>query len=112
MNIKHIRNSIFSFDIDGTLCVDECWTEDECLKAIPNTKMINALNWLNLQGCYIKVYTARKEFLRFATEYWLKKHQIRYNELVMEKSWSEYYIDDRNVSMTEIYEYVKKHSTK
>jgi len=52
--------------------------------------------------CFINIFTARKEYLRTATEYWLKKHGVKYHTLVMEKLWSEVYIDDRAVNITDI----------
>ena len=105
------RHSIISFDMDQTICVGECFTEEECLTAAPNQNIIDVINWLkaNIDECYIKIYTARKDSLRLATEYWLKKHNVNYNELVMHKSWAEYYIDDRNVSLADVINYVKQH---
>ena len=43
-----------------------------------------------------------KEFLRNATIYWLNKYGVKYHVLVCGKLWSENYIDDRGVNITDI----------
>lgn len=104
MIIKH--GSIISLDLDGTLCMGECFTDKDCIKAIPIWDMIIIVNdyLFEKKHCFINIHTARREYLRSATEFWLKKYEIKYHTLVMGKLWSQYYIDDRNVLIKELLE--------
>ena len=92
-------NSIIAVDMDKTLCTGESFTDEEVIAAKPIQKMIDYVNEVlyKKNHCFINIYTARKEFLRNSTTYWLKKHGVKYHTLVMGKLWSENYIDDRNV---------------
>ncbi len=45
----------------------------------------------------IILHTARGEHKRQVTEKWLRRHRIPYDELVMDKPYAQYYIDDRAV---------------
>ena len=102
MKIK--MGSIVAIDLDKTLCLGENFTEEDCIKAEPIWKMIEVVNneLYRKRECFIIIYTARKEFLRNATEFWLKKYSIRYHILVCEKLWAQYYIDDRNVLIKDL----------
>ena len=93
-------NSIVAVDLDGTLSEGQCFTDLDCIMAKPKQDVIDKVNDLNLKKyCFIVIHTARKEFLRNATVYWLKKHEIRYNCLEMGKLWATYYIDDRAINV-------------
>lgn len=100
MNIK--PNSIIACDLDGTLCEGEAFSDIDCINAKPIWKMIKKINALHRKGNFIIIYTARKEYLRNATEYWLKKHQVEYNVLVCGKMWATVYIDDRNLKISDL----------
>ena len=104
MKFKPKKNSIIACDLDKTLCTGESFTDEECITAEPIPKMIEYVNEVlhKKNHCFINIFTARKEYLRTATEYWLKKHGVKYHTLVMEKLWSEVYIDDRAVNITDI----------
>ena len=104
MTFKPKKNSIIACDLDKTLCTGESFTDEECIAAEPIPKMIEYVNEVlhKKNHCFINIFTARKEYLRTATEYWLKKHGVKYHTLVMEKLWSEVYIDDRAVNITDI----------
>ena len=97
-------NSIIAVDMDKTLCTGESFTDEEVIAAKPIQKMIDYVNEIlyKKNHCFINIFTARKEFLRHATEYWLKKHGVKYHTLVMGKLWSENYIDDRAVNISDI----------
>jgi len=102
MRIKN--GSIVAIDLDGTLCFGENFTEDDCIRALPILDMIDLVNneLYKKKECFIIIYTARKEFLRNATEFWLRKYGIKYHILVCEKLWAQYYIDDRNVLIKDL----------
>jgi len=104
MKFKPKKNSIIACDLDKTLCLGESFTDEECIAAEPIQKMIDYVNEVlhKKNHCFINIFTARKEYLRTATEYWLKKHGVKYHTLVMEKLWSSVYLDDRAVSPEDI----------
>lgn len=84
-------------DVDNTLTIGECWTEEECLHAIPNKETIDFVN--SIYGKHVIIaYTARDESLRFATEYWLKKNGVKYHALNMGKTGCDVFFDDKTVS--------------
>jgi uncharacterized HAD superfamily protein len=92
-------NSIVAVDLDNTLCEGDSFTDIECIMAKPIQEVIDKVNNLNRKkDCFIVIHTARKEFLREATTYWLRKHEVRYNCLEMNKLWATYYIDDRAIN--------------
>ena len=104
MKLKPFNSSIVAVDLDGTLCLGECFTEEDCMKAEPIWKMIEFVNneLYRKKLCFIIVYTARREDLRNATEFWLKKYGIKYHTLVCGKLWSQFYIDDRNLLIKDL----------
>ena len=104
MKFKPKKNSIIACDLDKTLCTGESFTDEECIAAEPIQKMIDYVNEVlhKKNHCFINIFTARKEYLRTATEYWLKKHGVKYHTLVMGKLWSHWYIDDRNLLIKDL----------
>ena len=104
MKLKPFKSSIIAVDMDGTLCSGESFTDEDCIKAEPIQEMIDVVNnkLYKEKLCFIIIYTARREFLRNATEYWLKKHKVKYHVLVCGKLWAQYYIDDRNVLINDL----------
>ena len=106
MKLKQFDGSIIAIDLDGTLCSGESFTEEDCLKAKPIQEVIDAVNKKLYKdgGCFIIINTARREFLRDATIYWLNKHNVKYHILNCGKLWSQYYIDDRNVLIKDLLE--------
>lgn len=104
MKLKQFDGSIIAVDLDGTLCFGESFTEEDCIKAQPIWDMIIVVNddLYKEKECFIIIYTARKESLRNATEFWLKKYGVKYHVLVCEKLWAQYYIDDRNVLIKDL----------
>ena len=103
MRIKD--GSIVAIDLDGTLCLGESFTEEDCIKALPILDVIDVVNneLYKKKCCYIIIYTARKQFLYNATEFWLKKHGVRYHILVCGKLWAQHYIDDRNILIKDLF---------
>lgn len=97
------KDKLVCMDLDGTLCEGECWTEDECLKAKPKEESIKKNNKIYVNGAHIIIYTARPEWFRNETEYWLRKHRVRYHALVMgnNKVGADVYIDDKAIRIDE-----------
>lgn len=100
---------IFAFDMDCTLTQQPCWTEEQCLIATPRIEVIEIVNNLYRKGHIIIIWTARREFLRTATEYWLKKNGVFYHAIDMHhKIGVDAYIDDRAINSQDSCELVKK----
>lgn len=80
LNIRYNENSCF--DIDGVLCVDPTEEEND-----DGEKYIEFLR--NAKPLFIPEFTihtlvtSRLEKYRAETELWLKKHNVKYNNLVM-----------------------------
>lgn len=98
------KDKLIAVDLDGTLCIGNCWTEEECLFAKPILERIDKVNKMYTGGGHIIIYTARPEWFRFATEYWLNKHNVRRHALVMcpNKMGADYYIDDKAIKPEEL----------
>lgn len=92
--MKNKLRQVISCDLDGTLCKEVCWTEEDCLKATPVTKVIA---WFNFQydECITIIYTARKDALMIATIKWLRLNGIRYWGINNQKMPADIYIDDK-----------------
>lgn len=78
--------------------------------SVPNQLVIDKINQLSDEGWKIILCTARggkscktleeKELkYREVTERWLKKHNVKYNELMFGKPNADYYVDDKNLSI-------------
>lgn len=78
---------IFLIDIDGTICEDVKNEEGEekMKKAKPFEESIRAVNRLYDEGHYICLFTSRKEEHRKVTEMWLKKHGVKYHQIIFNK---------------------------
>jgi uncharacterized HAD superfamily protein len=99
---------IFIIDIDGTLCeqVSNEEGKEKMLDARPFEDSIRMVNRLYEEGHYICFFTARTDEHKEATESWLRRHRVRYHQLVLNKPrklppFTEYhFIDDAKVRAT------------
>jgi len=91
-------HSLIAVDLDGTLCQGEFWGEGE---PKPNKKVIEKVKKMYFAGHHIFIHTARKEVYRPVTEAWLKKHQVWYHGLIMERMPADLYVDDKSVRPNE-----------
>lgn len=94
------------FDVDGTICSIKKPNEDYS-EVEPYQDLIDVINILHDNGYYIIFHTARgmkshagdltsiNRFVKPVLEEWLKKHQVKYHELVMGKPFGGSYIDDK-----------------
>lgn len=99
----------FVIDLDDTICYT---TNRDFENSVPNTEVIQKINKLYDNGWEIIIFTARgdkscktlaeKEFkYRDITERWLKKNNVKYTKLMFGKPNSDYYVDDKNISIEE-----------
>ena len=99
---------LFAVDLDGTLTIGPCWTKEQCLTAPAREDIIYLINELYKQGHIILIWTARREYLRIETEYWLKKHCVLYHAIDMgHKPGCDAYIDDRAINSLDYFNVVK-----
>lgn len=102
------RKEIIAVDIDGVLTLtselnDYGRVSFEDLKkqyfeVKPNLKIIKAVN--NLYKNYeIILYTSRNDYFREITKKWLKKYKVKYHNVVFNKLYYDYIIDDRAITI-------------
>lgn len=68
----------YTVDVDGTLCKEECFTVEDCIKATPVKSVVSLVNKL-YDSDFVIIYTARRNHLMSATFEWLDKHGIKYH---------------------------------
>ena len=90
-----------SFDIDGVIFsrnLIQNYSEVE-----PNYWVIDFINFLSEKGCKIIIFTARgtktgKDWKKITISQ-LEKYSVSYDELVFGKPGSDFYVDDKNISL-------------
>ena len=98
---------VYTIDIDGTLCDEEPVRQYERHKPTieKHFAMIAKINKHYDEGDLIKIFTARgsssgKDW-RDLTEKQLKDWGVKYHVLIMGKPSSDWFVDDRNMSIKE-----------
>lgn len=91
------QRSVIAVDLDGIIC-QEARLRDYA-NSQPIKQNIDKVNKLYDLGYTVIIHTARLELDRIVTTYWLKKHNLKYTALVMEKLRADYYIDDKNQTL-------------
>ena len=94
----NIRNYII--DIDGVICEDIPNEEPERMvtaKPIPGSK--EQINKWYEEGHIITLFTSRTEEHREITEEWLRRHGVKYHNIIFGKprGGNYYYIDDKEI---------------
>lgn len=99
---------IFIIDIDGTICEniknEEGKGRMRDAKPIPSS--IEKINHLYQAGHYICFFTARRDEHERVTRAWLRKHGVKYHQLILNKPrklppYVEYhFVDDSKVKAT------------
>ena len=99
---------IFIIDIDGTICEniknEEGKGRMRDAKPIPSS--IEKINHLYQAGHYICFFTARRDEHERVTRAWLRKHRVKYHQLILNKPrklppYVEYhFVDDSKVKAT------------
>jgi uncharacterized HAD superfamily protein len=99
---------IFMIDMDGTIC--ENIRNEEGVQRMAGAKpfqdSIDAVNKLHEEGHFICIFTARTDEHKRVTEDWLKAHNVKYDQILLNKprkmgKYTEYHwIDDAKVRAT------------
>ena len=84
--------------MDNTLCKGLCWTPAQCLKAVPNTSVINKINKMGLEG-YIIIWTARRDHLIPATMEWCRRNGVHFQAISNNKSAGDLMVDDLAINV-------------
>ncbi len=89
----------YFIDIDGTIC--EIRKDLDFTKCEPMKTRISQVNKFYDEGHTIVLYTGRSSETRNLTTKWLKQHNVKYHELIMDKpictDGNGRYIDDLNI---------------
>jgi len=96
----------FVFDIDGVIALKR---EDlDYSQAQPNEKMIRIINALHDMGNTIALFTARGYVTGIdwsdTTKEQMERWGVKYDELMMGKPNADYYVDDKNLNVDQLYE--------
>lgn len=98
----------YVIDIDGTICDTIYKVENgvySYVKSTPKIDVINKINQLYNNGHEIVIFTARgdiiKEEWKERTTSQLNEWKVKYHELKFGKPWADYYVDDKNISISE-----------
>ena len=101
-------SKVLVFDIDDTISIH---TNRDYVNAKPIQPVIDKLNRLHDEGYYIKLFTGRGQVScngnldliiernKDVLENWLKKHDVKYDELIFGKPLGDWYIDDKGMSV-------------
>lgn len=83
-------------DLDGTICTEEKTYSRSLAKPLEGA--ITSINNLFEAGNIIIIYSARTWMEFEMTTVWLKKHEIKYHQLVLGKPIGDVWIDDRAIN--------------
>ena len=88
---------IFAFDIDNTICkgIEKSNDSKACSKAKPIKRIIKIIQDLKTKGHQILIFSHRKSSTKSATIEWLKKNQVPFDQLVLDKPKYDLLIDDK-----------------
>lgn len=91
------RPPIVAIDLDNTLCdpIDRSDNIRQCFNRKPKEHMVKLVRQLKEKGFKIIIFTHRNHITRYATEYWLMKHNIPFDELILNKPKYDLLIDDK-----------------
>ena len=99
------------FDLDGVICELKKPSESYA-DVIPKNDVIEKMRNLRKDGHYLIIHTARHmrtcngdvskviEKIGKVTEYWLKKWNVPYDELIFGKPYADLYIDDLGIEFS------------
>lgn len=91
------KNPVIVIDIDGVLTNE---TEGfDYHNRTPFKENIKVLQQYEQAGCWIVLYSARRELDRSVTGYWLSVHEVPYHALLLEKPTGFLSVDDQVASM-------------
>lgn len=85
-------------DLDGTICTEEKTYSRSLAKPIEGS--IESINALYEAGHTIIIYSARTWMEYEMTIDWLKRHNVKFHQLIMGKPIGDIWIDDRALRFT------------
>lgn len=103
-------SKVLVFDVDDTISIHK---NRDYVNAEPIQPVIDKLNRLYDEGYYIKLFTGRGQLScngdldliiernKDVLETWLKKHGVKYHELIFGKPLGDWYIDDKGLSVSD-----------
>lgn len=95
---------IYCFDLDGTITIEtEGFGDYEYTNRTPNSTLINIVRKLYSDGHCIIIHTARFLEDEKVTLTWLEKHKIPFHKLILGKPQADYYIDDKNILISQLF---------
>lgn len=94
------RNKILwhAVDIDGTLTKETCWDEYDMLNATPDQEMVDLVRSWYKQYHHIVIHTSRQWRFCEVTVEWLKRNNIPFHSICMEKLPADDYLDDKSIN--------------
>jgi uncharacterized HAD superfamily protein len=98
-------------DLDGTICTEEKTYSRSLAKPIKGS--VKKINGLYNDGHIIIIYSSRTWMEYEMTSDWLRKHGIKYHQLVLGKPIGDLWIDDRAlrfVDWNQASEFIKERS--
>lgn len=100
----------FCFDIDGIIATIVPTTQYN--QAQPITEMIQLINFLYDQGHHILLFTARGSMTGIdwteVTKRQMEEWNVHYHTLQFGKPAADYYIDDKAITLEQLYDIVTK----
>ena len=94
-----MKGRVICIDVDKTLTVENCWTEEECLNAVPRQDVIDKVNEIS-RSYFVVIYTARRDHLLVATLVWLRKHGVTFHAISNNKIPTDIgYLDDKSIKI-------------
>lgn len=95
---------ILAIDIDGVITLESELNDygkvsfktlmKKYYEAKPNKEMIKRINRAK-KNYFILLYTSRNDYFRTITKRWLRENNVKYDEIVFNKPYYHYIIDDR-----------------
>ena len=89
-------------DIDGILCEETHKNHLNYAACKPIITNISKVNELYNCGHEIILFSSRYEEDRQTTITWLKKFEVRYNKLLLDKPKGDFYIDDKSANLADL----------
>jgi len=99
LNIED-ENMKIGVDIDGTITIEtQGWDYEN---RTPNIEMVTWVNQHYDQGDFIELFSSRLKCDKSVTIKWLKKHGVKYNNLILGKPKYDLYVGDETLRPEEI----------
>ena len=100
------RNEILwhAVDLDGTLTKETCWNEAQMRDASPDFEIAEWVREKYRMYHHIVIHTSRQWRYCEVTVEWLKRNNIPFHSICMEKLPADDYLDDKSINPSTIRE--------